>query len=242
MIVSICLMCDSLHRTLLSLTMNTIYESSKLNLKITVLKEGYCKPTKNNEDGEPCFHADGSITLVETEAHKVLVDTGGPWDKPYLIDAFKELGLGLEEVDYVIGTHGHSDHIGNLNLFPGATHIVGWDVCKRDLYTSHSFSDGKPYLINSELVVMPTPGHTHHDVSLVVHDGEKKIVIAGDLFESENDIDDPSLWRDCSEDPKTQEINRRKIIDMADIIVPGHGPAFQVKERYRTKLKENDLP
>ncbi|XP_011681473.2 metallo-beta-lactamase domain-containing protein 1 [Strongylocentrotus purpuratus] len=216
--------------------MNRIYESSKL--KVTVLKEGYCRLIKpvGDDAGGSRFHADGSITLVETKGHKVLVDTGGPWDRQYLIDAFADLGVGLDEIDHVIGTHGHSDHIGNLNLFPDATQIVGWDVCKRDLYTLHPFSEGKPYLITPELVVMPTPGHTHHDVSLCVHDGGKTIVIAGDLFESENDISDPSLWRDCSEDPQTQKVNRRKILDMADIIVPGHGPAFQVRDIHRTKL------
>lgn len=208
--------------------MKKIYENGKF--KITVLKEGYCRPTADNQS---CFHADGSITLVETEQHKVIVDTGGPWDRQYLIEAFSELGVGLVEVDYVVGTHGHSDHVGNLNLFPDATHIVGWDVCQRDLYTSHPFSDSQLYVIEENLVVMATPGHTHHDVSLIVR-GEKTIVIAGDLFESERDLEDSSLWRDCSEDPETQERNRRKILDLADVIVPGHGPAFEVKEKYRT--------
>ena len=43
------------------------------------------------------------------------------------------------DIDYVIGTHGHSDHIGNLNLFTNATHIVSHDINKGSLYRSHPF-------------------------------------------------------------------------------------------------------
>ncbi|XP_071482065.1 metallo-beta-lactamase domain-containing protein 1-like [Diadema antillarum] len=206
--------------------MNKVYESDQIT--VTVLKEGYCTL---EEDGS--FHADGTITLVETSQCKVLVDTGGPWDRQYLINALTKAGVGVDDISHVIGTHGHSDHIGNLNLFPGATHIVGWDICHGDHYTSHSFSEGNPYEISSELVLMPTPGHTHNDVSLVVKDGPKVVVIAGDLFESEADLSDPSLWRDCSEDPPSQEKNRTLVLKMADIIVPGHGPPFHVKESHR---------
>ena len=50
-------------------------------------------------------------------------------------------GLQPDNIDHVVCTHGHSDHVGNLNLFLNARHIVGFDVCQKDLYTDHPFSE-----------------------------------------------------------------------------------------------------
>ena len=57
------------------------------------------------------------------------------------ISALKEHGLEAGNIDYVIGTHGHSDHIGNLNLFPVATFIVCYDICKGDEYFDNKFAE-----------------------------------------------------------------------------------------------------
>ena len=39
-----------------------------------------------------------------------------------------------EDVDFVVSTHGHSDHLGNNNLFLAAKHIVGQSVSFKDVY------------------------------------------------------------------------------------------------------------
>ena len=44
-----------------------------------------------------------------------------------------------EKIQYVVCTHGHSDHIGNNNLFQSAIHIVSHDICVGDLYQLHGF-------------------------------------------------------------------------------------------------------
>ena len=52
--------------------------------------------------------------------------------------------------------------------------------------------------------VISTPGHTLDSVSLVVVTGTKEqgtVVIAGDNFEKEEDLQDPDLWKSAgSED------------------------------------------
>lgn len=59
---------------------------------------------------------------------------------------------------------------------------------------------------------------------------ETWFLFTGDLFEREEDIADPSLWQYVagSEDPEKQRQNRNKILQIADWIVPGHGPMFKV--------------
>ncbi|KJU84396.1 metallo-beta-lactamase domain-containing protein 1 [Candidatus Magnetobacterium bavaricum] len=39
---------------------------------------------------------------------------------------------------------------------------------------------------------------------------------------------DESLWRRSSEDPTVQYQSRQRVLQVADYIVPGHGPMFAV--------------
>ena len=58
--------------------------------------------------------------------------------------------------------------------------------------------------------------------------------IQGDLFESEDDLTDSSIWREVSEQPEVQEKSREKVLKIADYIVPGHGKMFHVSHAYKT--------
>ena len=62
------------------------------------------------------------------------------------------------------------------------------------------------------------------------------VALAGDLFEREEDLDDSSIWEQNSENCEIQRKNREKILQIADYIVPGHGPMFKVPERFRAGM------
>ncbi|CAM2098033.1 unnamed protein product [Caretta caretta] len=51
------------------------------------------------------------------------------------------------------------------------------------------------------------------------------VLVAGDLFEQEQD---EAAWPALSEDPTQQEWSRRRALALADVVIPGHGPPFQV--------------
>lgn len=173
--------------------------------------------------------ADGTITLIKG-LKKVIVDTGSPSDKKVIIEALKKENVHPKDINFVVCTHGHSDHIGNNNLFPNATFIVSYDVSKADLYTFHDFSSGQPYKIDDEIEVIPTKGHTKQDISVIVRTSSGVVAIVEDLFENEGDIENEDLWRSFSEFPEDQSINRKKILEIADFIVPGHSDIFRVKK------------
>ena len=78
--------------------------------------------------------------------------------------------------------------------------------------------------------MIATPGHTKQDVSVIVRVSGGIVAVVGDLFESADDLEQEELWRSSSEFPEEQERNRRKILKMADYIVPGHGDMFAVRE------------
>ena len=191
---------------------------------ISVLMEGY-----SYEDKDGAFRADGTSTLI-TGPKRIVVDTGSPHDKDKIIKRLNDHGLAPSDIEYVICTHGHIDHVGNLNLFSHAKFIVGHDIMDGDCYAEHDFKGGKIYKIDDNIEVIPTPGHTHADVSVLVRDVRDygTVVVCGDLFEKENDEND---WKSLSECVKLQEENRARILQLADYVVPGHGAIFRTKQK-----------
>ena len=191
---------------------------------ISVLMEGY---SYQGKDGT--FRANGTSTLI-TGAKRIIVDTGSPRDKDRIIKRLQDHGLMPSDIDYVICTHGHIDHVGNLNLFPDAKFIVGHDIMDGDSYAEHDFKDGNIYKIGDGIEVIPTPGHTHADVSVLVRHVKDlgTVVVCGDLFEKENDENE---WQSLSECVEKQEKNRAKILQLADYVIPGHGAMFRTKRK-----------
>lgn len=112
---------------------------------VCVLKVGYCLP---QSDGT--FKADGTITLI-TGPKTILVDTGGPSDRDFLLMSLRDRGLEPGDINLVVGTHGHSDHIGNLGLFPAAVMIVGYDVSEGDTYRPNKLAHGHTYIIDEHV-------------------------------------------------------------------------------------------
>lgn len=60
----------------------------------------------------------------------------------FYFTALKHQNITPDEINYVVSTHGHSDHIGNNNLFLKAKHIVGFSVSFKEKYYTHAFDKG----------------------------------------------------------------------------------------------------
>ncbi|XP_072474177.1 metallo-beta-lactamase domain-containing protein 1 [Notamacropus eugenii] len=216
---------------------------------VIVLLRGYSEP----QGPGGAQRADGSVTLVLPTAWEprdareedptrlttqaaleqagsgpVLVDTGGPWARDALLAALAAHGVGPDTVTLVVGTHGHSDHVGCLGLFPRAALLVSHDFClPGGLYLPHELSEACPLRLGPGLEVWATPGHAGRgDVSVAVAGTSwGTVVVAGDVFEREDDGD---TWRQLSEDPTAQERSRQRVLAAADVVVPGHGGPFRV--------------
>lgn len=133
--------------------------------------------------------------------------------------------MDVEDINIVINTHGDIDHVGNNSLFGNATFISGQDICKGDVFSFFTES----YEVEPGILVITTPGHSIEDVSVKVETKEGTIVVAGDLFENEDDVKDES-WKVFSKYPKRQVKSRIKILEIADFIIPGHGKMFKVEK------------
>ncbi|XP_058451168.1 metallo-beta-lactamase domain-containing protein 1 [Malaya genurostris] len=210
--------------------------NGKLN-EIIVLNEGY----SYTEDGDDSVMiANCTCTLIKSHDCNIIVDTMTPWDGDLLLQRLQESRLTPDDITWVVSTHGHSDHLGNNNLFLKAKHIVGTNVSQRNRYFVHDFGNA-PYRLTDTVEIIGTPGHTLSCVSLLVRASNLAptglVAIVGDLFERHQDIADERLWLDAgSEDPAAQRRNRAKLATLADVIIPGHGAPFPVDRQLRDTL------
>ena len=99
----------------------------------------------------------------------LIVDTMTAWDGERIEEALANKNVSCDAVDFVVCTHGHSDHIGCNYLFRNAKHIVGQSISKGDSYELHDFVKDGDYALDAagKLRVTATPGHTSDSVSLV---------------------------------------------------------------------------
>ncbi|CAL1269294.1 unnamed protein product [Larinioides sclopetarius] len=196
-----------------------------MTITVDVIKNGYSEiDLKKN-----IMRANCTCTLIKESNVLIIVDTLTAWDRLVLEKELENRNIRVGDITHVVGTHGHSDHIGNLNLFTHAQHIVGQSISCKDEYLLHSFEDS-PFNITENIEIIATPGHTLSDVSVIAKNTDLgTVAVVGDLFEKEEDIFNSALWKITagSENPKLQYQNRSKILNLADYIVPGHGPMFK---------------
>lgn len=106
--------------------------------------------TKRNE----CLNEHGLSFYIETEKHKLLVDTGA---SDLFLNNAEILGVDLTQVDTVILSHGHYDHSGGLLPFakinPNAKIYLKY-AADGDYY--HIYPDGDKYIgIDKEIMKLP---------------------------------------------------------------------------------------
>ena len=86
---------------------------SRTMFEVTVLFDGYSR----TEEGGRVMRANCTCTLVRGEGITAIVDTRTAWDGQEITEALRRRGVECEDVDFVVCTHGHSDHIGCNYLF-----------------------------------------------------------------------------------------------------------------------------
>jgi glyoxylase-like metal-dependent hydrolase (beta-lactamase superfamily II) len=192
--------------------------------EVVVLRPGYARV---ESDGS--VRAGGTVSLVVSGEVRIIVDTGGPHEGHLIVEALARHGLRPEQINNVVCTHGHIDHVGNNSLFAGATFFMGEDRSVGDRFETLDLSEG-PLTLADGVQIVATPGHTSEDISLLVTTEHDVVAIVGDLFENGEDRDGEG-WIRFSRDPPRQRRHRAEILSVADFIVPGHGDVFSTSRR-----------
>lgn len=190
--------------------------------KVKVLIEGYAKKTKTG------WIASSTTTLVQEKGLNIIVDPGK--NRKLLLEKLSQEGLKPEDIDYVLMTHFHPDHNYLLAIFSEAKALDDELIYDSDGEYEHG---GK--VPGTGLRIMQTPGHEKFHGSLVVPTEKGAIVIAGDVFwwadEEKQDIPSVEALMKHKDpfvkDEKALGKSRRKVLKIADWIIPGHGKMFK---------------
>jgi len=192
--------------------------------KIKILIPGYAKKIDNG------WLASSTVTLIEDNNKKIIIDPG--CNKKELLRTISQQGLEPANIDYVLLTHNHTDHILLTAIFENAKVLNDTEIYNNDKQTEH-----ENIIPDTDLKIIQTPGHDQFHCALIVNTKEGTYIVAGDVFwwmdEEEQETDYDSLLNHNDpyvKDQKTLKQSRKRIIELADFVIPGHGKMFKVEK------------
>lgn len=178
---------------------------------------------------------DGSVNLKETwstsslirtdDGHVIVVDTSSDFMRSPIKSAFKQIGkIFPDDVDMVVLTHCHTDHIGNVSLFKNAAvYVHEGEEC--------TIPNAKIVKEDTEIAkgvrLVHTPGHSDGSMSVFV-EADRRYAIVGDAAPLKDNFTKriiPVLHTDA----EAARASLEKIAEWADVIVPGHDKPFKVR-------------
>lgn len=211
--------------------------------KVEVLLQGYSLDTNVGLAGF-C-----TVTLIEgvdaSGARKrILFDPAHVGRRTLLWDALAKRGLGPKDIDGVVLSHSHWDHIQNIDVFDHAPILLhpyerayssqphrndwatpAWTGTILERQKLVEVSDGDQIL--QGVRVIDLPGHTPGGIGLTVETSAGLSVIAGDALHharvallGENPL---IFW-----DREAARASIARVVDIADAIYPGHDRVFRL--------------
>jgi glyoxylase-like metal-dependent hydrolase (beta-lactamase superfamily II) len=172
----------------------------------TVLHEGY---------GSPGVAA--TVGLVRDGAVVLVTDPGMVRDRALILDPLRAAGVAPEEVTDVVFSHHHPDHTLNAALFPNARFHDHWAIYQGDTWDDR---EAEGYELSPSIRLIRTPGHTREDITTLVGTQDGVVAFTHAWNRSTSVGDDVAYDRAALSDA------RRRVVALADVVVPGHGPAF----------------
>ena len=142
----------------------------------------------------------GNCLFVSTKSTKILVDCGVSGKK--ICDGLNSIDNSIENIDAILITHEHSDHVQSLGMIskkyniPVYANIETWQAMpkqkeKIDEKNINYFTNDEDFILN-DLTIHPfsTPHDAANPCGFTIHDGKKKLSIATDLGHMDNFIID----------------------------------------------------
>jgi len=187
--------------------------------EVKILIKGYTNADSLNSGEEEKTAC--TTSLIIDDKIKAIVDPGIAGDKTIFEEALASEGLKLSDITHVFLTHSHIDHYRNVGNFESSVPVVEyWGIW------SGNKVEERVDNFSSDVQIIETPGHSRDGLTFLVNTDQGKVAICGDVFWKENHP---------AEDPYASDMDklrksRKKILEIADFIVPGHADVFEVKD------------
>ena len=175
-----------------------------------VLFTGYIRERGTRIASTVSFVRDGDI--------RVIIDPGIVPDPAAILRPLEAFVDSPERITDVIFSHHHPDHTLNAALFRRARFHDFWAIYRGDLWESRP---AEGFLVSPSIRLIETPGHTPQDVTTLVLTSAGTVAFTHLWWSVEGPADDP-----YAADANLLHRNRARVIETAQLIVPGHGAPF----------------
>jgi hydroxyacylglutathione hydrolase len=181
---------------------------------------------------------------------KVLVDPGHYHLFEHVRDHLSGLSLSPGDMDLVMVTHGHPDHMEGLKRFAGSSTLIAVPGKEMDFIRTVAphygaalgIPDFEPHILLREgdlkvgtlaLRILHTPGHSPG--SICIYWPDKRALFTGDLIFNQG-IGRTDLPGGDGESLK-ESIHRVSLLDV-DYLLPGHGEILSGADLVRTNFED----
>ena len=190
-----------------------------------------------------------ATTVLIRGERTIVVDPGNHHIAAYgvLGRALRRFGVAPADVDAVVATHSHHDHLASLPPFAGKELVLGADEVDyaRQVYGAAEFDarfarmgtvtrvpPGEDVSICAGVTVVSTPGHTPGHVSVLVEAGDGRVLVAGDttMTRGEYEAGRFSHWYGPEQLAQLNASHERLRAWRPALVLPGHDRAFRPEE------------
>jgi glyoxylase-like metal-dependent hydrolase (beta-lactamase superfamily II) len=181
--------------------------------QVSVLHEGYVREDTGGD------RVGSTVTLIMDAGRVIVVDPGMVSGRDALLGALAGHGPGPDDVTDVVFSHHHPDHTSNAALFRRATIHDHWASYQGDLWIARDPGD---FQLTPAVRLIATPGHTAEDITTLAATPDGVYACTHAWWGPDGPDQDP-----LATDQAALDASRRRILAVATVIVPGHGPAFR---------------
>jgi glyoxylase-like metal-dependent hydrolase (beta-lactamase superfamily II) len=181
--------------------------------QVAVLHEGY---VREEDDAD---RVGSTVTLITDGGRVIVVDPGMVSGRDALLGALAAQGVDPAGVTDVVFSHHHPDHTINAALFPAAVIHDHWASYDGDRWISREPGD---FALTASVRLIATPGHTAEDITTLAATPDDVYACTHAWWGPDGPAEDP-----LGTDQAALRRSRARILEVATVIVPGHGPAFR---------------